>query len=148
MFAQCESDYYLYPMISANELRVGLWFKREIPGRFPTWEDIRITEEIMTAVFSDSLEYALNDFYGIDLTPEILEQCGYECIGTDDNHEDKLWKKDNCEYQYCENGSMVWQGVGYSEWKDLGSDILYLHQLQNIFFYLESKELEVKIPQL
>lgn len=94
----------------------------------------------MAAVFSDSLEYALNDFYGIDLTTEILEQCGFE----KDNDGIYMIPFNECGLYWLQDKMQL--AIGYAPIINFGCKTL--HNLQNIYYCLTGKELEVKIPQL
>jgi len=92
----------------------------------------------------------LNNYYsGIVLTPEILEKCGFEYV-TDWTVRDK--RKHDCVtfldlgYMYLASG-MMGGGVTLfqNDRRSTGTNIDYLHQLQNLYYCLCSEELEVKL---
>lgn len=133
-------------MIQANELRVGLWFKREIPGRNEAWEDIQIDEGIMYSIFSESLEYALNDLYPIPLTPEILERAGF--VKTE--HKLPLltyydYRLGNCVASVIPSGIEIeFCGLDIEE-RTYITKVNHIHQLQNLYFALTGTELTIKL---
>lgn len=139
-------------MINANELRIGNIYNRK-HGK--GWTPTIITEEIMGKIFSDSNEYALNDFEPIPLTAEILMQ--YEWIKNQQFYDHIEWS-----FLYPPEGIVSLQQDGQPEkvynaalnpfifkWDGWLSgtrkEITYLHQLQNLFKCLTGEELTPRI---
>ena len=109
-------------MINANELRIGNWVK--INGH-----EIKLAKELFCLLLMDQVAAP----YPIQLTPEILEKCGFEM------HNDRgLWRLNNfylhfytlSDNEYC---------FKYNDFRS--SSIFYLHQLQNLYFALTGEEL-------
>jgi hypothetical protein len=111
-------------MIQATELRIGNWV---------------YAGDKITLIYIDSVcEWGERPLYGIPLTPEILEKCGLK-LNVYGHNGDR-------EVSSCDLGCIsildtmeVW--VNNEE----VSHIKHLHQLQNLYFALTGKELEVKM---
>jgi hypothetical protein len=133
-------------MIQARDLIVGNIFNRK-HGKGWTWTVI--DEGIIRSVFSESLEYALDDFEPIPLTPEILERCGFSQdgfyqYGIDASSSLSTSKRRlyfGGDYLYLEEEDKNLNRDLITIWnKDL-MKVFYLHQLQNLYFTLTGKEL-------
>ncbi len=141
-------------MIQANEVRIENWVNTQ-----QGWGKIRTIEEgdegeFIGIVSNDTGSVWLRLPYDgeinpIPLTPEILESCGFEkythepgyAIGSDE-------KNERCnEYSKGKLSIMDW-GNGFflsnSFSFDLRIELNHLHQLQNLYFALTGKELEIK----
>ena len=141
--------------MKANELRSGSVIS--INGENVIVDHIKCHEDSVTIkngfaiVFNDGdLETDGNDnIKPIVLTPEILEKCGFEYV-TDWTVRDK--RKHDCVtfldlgYMYLASG-MMGGGVTLfqNDRRSTGTNIDYLHQLQNLYFCLVGKELQVKL---
>lgn len=124
-------------MLNPNELRIGNWVN-DIGGN-PA-QIIRLAEG------KKPLETAIR------ITDEILEQCGFVNEGKIWN-DYELWsfKKQHhqdfdIQYSHSINGNQK----GYRLITEYGrhvneEGILYLHELQNLYFALTQQELEVKL---
>jgi len=125
-------------MIQANELRIGNIIYLD------GYEEItEITTEGVKTNFTDSHFVDFDSIYPIPLTPEILEKCGFI---KSDNSQDLYWylNQDGFEIsiQECGDGYALFNYDGYSgQHSTIGTPFLYLHNLQNLFFALNSKEL-------
>ena len=115
-------------MIKANELRIGNWVNDKI-GLVTIGENGKIN-------FADVYE-------PIPLTPEILEKCGFKT-----NKLQNLFKrvKEKTEGMKSE----IHLGDYYDERKyyylvGLNIRIIYLHQLQNLYFALTNEELIINL---
>lgn len=103
--------------IKVEELRVGNWLYRKSIN-----QNVRISIDS----FNDLIDYE-----PIELTEEILLKCGFEYDGA-------FYFKDGIFLEYEDNSLRL----------DCMSDsvnIKYLHQLQNLYFALTNKELNVKL---
>lgn len=107
-------------MIKANELRVGNWVL-DFAGK-----PVKV---VRTSLNKVPLEMP------IPLTPEILLACGF-AKGIDNKW--RVWDNDSF-YIYGSNGF-------YAPY--VMPEIKYLHQLQNIYYWLSGEELEInhKVP--
>ena len=127
--------------MKANELRIGNYFlvnwSKEI--RKADCLDIRdISEQRITVGVS-----------AIPLTTEVLKKCGFEYV-TDWTVPDK--RKHDCVtfldlgYMYLASG-MMGGGVTLfqNDRRSTGTNIEYLHQLQNLYFAISGQELEVNL---
>lgn len=123
-------------MIKANELRLGNYFIED--GEIKT-----VNSHTFNSVVFDDLQ-------PIPLTPEILENCGFEFKTG--------WKANGGEIeveQYELNtscglfdASCSSTGAMIISWRDKDFPKCdYLHQLQNLFFAITGKELETKKPR-
>jgi hypothetical protein len=83
----------------------------------------------------------------IPVTPEWLGRLGFITDGQgDDNHPRPLWNHPKTKYQYSD-GSLVYNGTSYDDWHDIGS-VDYVHQLQNLFFFVTGEELTINNEHL
>lgn len=120
-------------MVKASEVRIGNWVEHS-GGRKPkmiTCEDFWSHYDFQDG--KDRFYY----YDPIPLTPEILEQCGFE----QSNEFDDTFRLNDFDIYYRK---------GYCEWvvDDRGDTegtkprlIKYLHQLQNLYFALTNEEL-------
>ena len=142
-------------MIPANEFWLNkMYYRKHGKG----WTPTVIDEDIIGKVFSNSHEYALNDFEPITLIPAILDKCGfvkdgfggygksinpfdkghkllyfagdYLYLKQSDHDQPSIYDKD---YDIC----CLWN-------KDLVKEF-YLHQLQNLHFALTGEELPINL---
>lgn len=120
-------------MIQAKDLRVGLWFNRK-HGKGWSW--IILDEDIIRSIFSDSLEYALNDFEPIPLTSEILLMAGF--TKSKQHSLDYFYDVGNGK-AFCFRLNMPFKhnNSWYPEKK-------YLHELQNLLYTITGCELNIK----
>lgn len=132
-------------MIQANELRIGNW--------------VKVGETISTVCLIDHNQFIQlsgnaivnrpEQIEPIPLTPEILERCGFlGCTfnGSARNRLDAfrlgalMVKIHNPIYNYPDTGTKI--SVKYH--KNL-THIIYMHQLQNLYFSLTGTELNIKL---
>lgn len=126
-------------MITANEIRVGNRFIRELPTqRGQEFDhDFVLTEEWMGKLFGDSSLFALQDLFPIPLTPEVLYMVG---VPDKDTHFGGWLISIN---EHGEAIRIVEGEEGYY-WPFNGHQKVvtdYLHQLQNLYFALTNQEL-------
>lgn len=142
-------------MMKEQELRIGNWVKRQ--GLY----------KIVDAKYL----YNLQPYYSdpIILTSEVLEWCGFtkgkvkgvsrlvDCLDDVDHNDKKRWtyywdlkvpKNDHVQdlstfnlVQFGKGADILWS----HQW--LRVKVKYLHQLQNLYFSLTGKELEIKITE-
>lgn len=119
-------------MIQANELRVGNWVIYN--GKAYQIDTISPELPILDADFGVGVvDY--NNIHGIELTPEILEKCGFD-IDLSNNKICLLDLVSRCHY---ENGNISLHF--YTSFIKQETNIYYLHQLQNLYFSLTNNEL-------
>lgn len=122
-------------MIKNNEIRVGNWLE---------WNKKPFK---VCAIFRNVTENELwakdnNELYPIPLTEEILLKCG--------------WGKGEYDSEYIDNVSLKQEVLGYNVnnkmlYIETNADVIeinhihYLHQLQNLYFALTGKELEINL---
>lgn len=82
----------------------------------------------------------------IPLTPEWLERCGMEL-----RDDDKVWQIQvgNSSYLEIEAEEPFMAGVTPETWRDqcpvyIWADVVYVHQLQNLYFALTGQKLIIK----
>ena len=116
--------------MKATELRIGNW----IQG-YHAPEDIgQVTAEHFSTVDPDG--YIDGD--GIPLTPEILENAGFEFVMEAGGYCDKN------HILYTTNTHIIFCPYCTKD-ENCYINIIYLHQLQNLYFALTGEELEVKL---
>lgn len=138
-------------MIPANELRIGNWviFNDNTDREGQVAELHKYHAYLKCSYIPDHYEIKVTgcdvtyeQLNPIPLTPEILERYGFEKVG-----------KTNEIYDININLNSILriginQLLNFALIKDdeyfftLGSKVQYVHQLQNLFFSLENKELE------
>jgi len=135
-------------MIEYQELRIG--------------NLVRYNEKLFR-IYSISKEYPFLDtqefgqgcvlyqeLYGIILTPEILEKCGFEkkLIGDKIYYSFSLfYGLSNYEfafYPFFDLGNGINAAVLLYKGILIGGNLYYVHELQNIYFALTGKELKIK----
>lgn len=118
-------------MMQPNELRIGNWVVRKDrqSGKFICYEQVNYLKK--------SIKYGeLPSSYcvGIPLTTEILEKCGFEYWTQDHictDPADAYWVSKKIPFS-----------ISNLSWKiqKIGIKIKYLHQLQNLFYWLSGGE--------
>lgn len=135
-------------MVKANEIRRGNIFgwkdKIIVVGCVDMMDNILIMKALpestvreLGMIIRQGLN--INQLLSIPLTPKILiEWCGFE-KGVNSDFRLIDW----FDLDIDENGfSFSCAGIG------IGMGIKYLHQLQNLYFALIGKELELQIPEI
>jgi hypothetical protein len=123
-------------MIKANDLRIGSWIDLKNSGYIK--------------VDADNIGDVVNNpaiFDPILLTPEILEKAGFEKQRSSDNVLDNYFIGENpithdwiMSLQWIDGRESPFYKNGYHQ-------IKYLHQLQNLFYSLTGKELEINLSE-
>ncbi len=114
-------------MIRANEVRLGNWLTQ-----FPENVSIQVQDLIQT-----EFSYLLNGldlelFRAIEITPELLEQFGFK-------------KQYDCWYHGTFIIRDIFEELFYHpNGVNVGQQIEYLHQLQNLYFAVSGEELDVE----
>lgn len=130
-------------MIEAKELRIGNWILPEhnLDGEYHK----------VTIIESYAINSYTEDWYrGIPLTHEILEKCGFK---EDDNVASAF---NDIKKYYSINGSFFMRELNgeFHRYIEVEDDpyysfplcqVKYLHQLQNLYFALTGKELEINL---
>jgi hypothetical protein len=120
--------------MKAQDLRVGNWVEFiDFPAKYFT----KVTPKILSIIN----DYPKNHtWFSVPLTPEIVEKCGFDKEEVTADH-GAIWRN---------NGFHIASHHSYKGFRLLGFHnksvpILYLHQLQNLFFALTGEELEVNL---
>lgn len=120
-------------MINSNELRIGNYVKL-----FDTNDCYKIhlvskkSVQIESGLIGGEV-FKLDNLHPIPLTEEILLKCGFELI--------KGWYvKGKIELFNINNNYFTTPSKGI-----ISVDIIYLHQLQNLYFALTGQELQVNL---
>lgn len=108
-------------MIQANELRIGNWVNDKSVG---------YVQVNWLTFHPDNLK----NTEPIPLTPEILENAGFEAL--DHGARDTSFCRNNFFLRWY----VIEEVVRYE-----GREIKYLHQLQNLYFALVGEELKVEL---
>lgn len=117
-------------MINPNELRIGNWVSRTDGVQVQLSNIGRKGTNIGPDEFPVCLEWEM--FKPIELTPEILDKCGFE-------DREYTWEKDGIALDWSIRviSSNERQGISVVN----HSHIKHLHQLQNIYHSLTGQEL-------
>jgi len=118
--------------MEANEIRVGNWLE---------WNKKPFK---VCAIFRSVTENELwakdnNELHPIPLTEEILLKCGF-----------KYYKESNSYELDCGFSVPIWgkydsENNLHVSCDEIGIEIHYLHQLQNLYFALTGQELEINL---
>ena len=129
-------------MIDARELRIGNYIfwnipqKKGVPHRI-----IGILERSLHTVpisIPDSRD--VEEYEPIPLTPELLEKCGVDTASNETVFKEKYLTAKNRGIHFFFRNNILEYSTVHSCNK---THIKYLHQLQNLFYCLTGKELEV-----
>lgn len=130
-------------MIQANELRMGILIEKDnVMYKFLSLEQNHASTSQYRMYFVETLDGKLGKYYSshfkpIPLTPEILEKCGFEITGQTE-HPNNIWTK------YGEESKFELEQIIHFflyDNKCFGTQVNYLHQLQNLYFALAGEEL-------
>lgn len=134
--------------VSANELRIGNLI--QVGGNtidtYQTYKPIDVTAELIKAIQEENEErgndYILSVWQPIVLTPEILEKAGFVKAIDNQNNECYELKMSNGIDSY---GLYLYENsVGlFHKGALIGGGNIYLHQLQNLYYFLVGEELMV-----
>ena len=119
--------------MKASELRIGNYLALPTRG-----EDVVIVEEIFANDFvvcdASSNEWPITDYAPIPLTEEWLLKLGFEF-----SHHGEI-SNDNFIIEKYHDGYHYTGGEGVA----FGTPIVYVHQLQNLYFALTGEELKTQ----
>lgn len=124
-------------MISANELRIGNWIYDKQKDQYVELTGIVETNQEIWVSYANGSSIYKTTIWNVEpipLTEEILLKCGFEL-----NKEKTLFETDSCGIRLM-NISNLYFKANFP----IKSDIVHLHQLQNLFFALIGQELQVK----
>lgn len=128
-------------MIKATELRIGNLVQSK-DGRLTTVNELK--DDLVDCEWSGA--HYIEPF-PVSLTPEILKKCGFKGMPVGKYQDDGNWhlKAPDCVVAYDDR----WQSdnagrVSYNGCT-IWCPILYLHQLQNLYFALTGEELTVDL---
>lgn len=128
-------------MIQPNELRIGNWVYDTINDHIVKIIGIRL-ENVVCEWGHLKGEYKCNYEYlePIPLNEELLAKCMF----SEYEFEDDIFLHD--EEDVCvQKSGKVYYPYSFENSDTIGTPIRYLHQLQNLFFALTGKELEIKL---
>jgi len=137
-------------VIRANELRIENWVYRQSNKLIV---DISIPYQLKIITSKECHKY-----FPIPLTPEILEKCGFKkgrYTYVDRSFNDEAFILDGRRYVITKintgtlkepNEVYALQYFPYPQSQNtIHTNLLYLHQLQNLYFAMEENELEIKL---
>lgn len=132
-------------MIQANELRIENLVKDSL-NRIGIVKSV--TSNILTVKLDSSTlrvtttKNGFDNLHGVELTPEILEKCGFVHI----NGKHQLEFKGDAGFLELEDDFSIALLGGKEDFGFTPKNLLkYLHQLQNLYFSLTGVELEVTL---
>lgn len=132
-------------MIQLADLRIGNWY---IANGKIFIMDMRM----MHAFTGFGDPYDIKNVSGIELTSEILEKAGF--IVKDDNPKKKQWYEGDvlvniCGFEFTNTDKQGSNGGFYSYDLNQGKTIIkYLHQLQNLYYFLTGEELQITFDKV
>lgn len=116
-------------MIKASEVRIGNWV-----NCYKATFSITAINNTHVEGLGNEGHFDILDCKPIPLTPEILEQAGFEKDG---------------EVIYRQRNTMLYFGANFVDYYHYGhpikNDIQSLHQLQNLFYALSGTELTINL---
>ena len=142
-------------MIDAKELRIGNWiifkgYRKQIIS-IREWAAERGIYLIDLGDTREEMGIRTIDIHPIPLTTEILEKCGFKlCANYSDNDYTVYYDNDvdlflTLNWRDRETGFNPQKPNYEGELESFGIEIKYLHQLQNLYYALTQKELEVNL---
>lgn len=144
-------------MIAANELRLDNYLNHKELGIIRVISissKVGDYESIFAESVNDGIDYSFNldkNIMPILLTEEIILKCGFERSKSVRNTfkittKSYLASFDITLYAYLDNTGII-SAITLRQNKSLGDSLydIYLHQLQNLYFALNGKELEVSL---
>ena len=121
--------------MEAKDLRIGNYAFTYKPEMFGIIKAISARRDGTVYLEVGSISYPnlpITQLMPILLTPEILDKCGFEKLNSGNRRFNKI--------------VLMCESVSNYLLKDIPlTPIKYLHQLQNLYFALSGKELEVKL---
>lgn len=129
-------------MIEAKDLRIGNLVVVPHHGIQPVWSILGGPDKsrIYWSPHNNAQEF-LHLCDPIPLTPQWLERCGFEKRDLEEIRFD--FPKD--EFFYWRNNELLWNDGLYDRHTSKPyKHVLYVHQLQNLFYALTSQELTIK----
>lgn len=131
-------------MIHTNELMLGNWVeyatglngeKRSIPMYVKAIDE----DEALLSFEGNEADLFIiedKDLLGIPITEELLEKCGFRC----DWKYNKIWELGCVLFEFEDSRKWV-----LCRWGQRIENIEFLHELQNAYFMLTKKHLDVKL---
>jgi hypothetical protein len=135
--------------MKAQELRIGNWveFRPDSHKRYNNQRQVKVVEIDRNGILADDgkvpigLRFDSDALQPIPLSPEVLTACGFEKIGEDGyiiyEFEDEKNPNEGFRVEYEGEGYVYY----YPSNTAMDVQINYLHQLQNLFYYLTGEEL-------
>lgn len=127
-------------MIDTKELRLGNYLQYVNDKNILTFRVESISGKTIRVLYNKSVSpLSPGDAQGIPLTGEILHMCGFEHVVNEET---------NIGFRKLTNPSITI----YKDKTTLGNNPVrhpeYLHRLQNLYYALTGKELEVTLPEI
>jgi len=140
-------------MVQANELRIGNWVThRHFPYDFFNIRSVSKDRLHMINIVDTggyAIDYNLSDLHPIELTPEILEKCGFK---KNRNGESSIEINDIASHLELMEGkegyyypSFTQTPQGDEERTVYFNRIRCVHQLQNLYYALTQTELTINL---
>lgn len=105
----------------------------------PEYDSLNVIDAIDLQIIESDESYK-----PIPLTEEWLLKFGFDKIKNPNNTPSWIWLKDKriFLYEFFENRKLSFDLFIYNDW--LKRENIYVHELQNLYFALTGKELEIK----
>lgn len=148
-------------MINANELRIGNWvnftYNHKSKAIQIPCKVYELRRELVTLEDKhDLITVRFEAIQPVDLTPEILEKCGFE------NNDGEFTHPNNTDFDlmFCASENGLWCGYNFGDLKGIApfqgpltgvvalpicNPFKYVHQLQNLYFALTGEELKIEL---
>lgn len=133
-------------MIQASELRIGNWIEEKVLGKIRVHEIMHASVWVLAITLTKErkteetrYKISINDIEPIPLTPKILKKCGFVKHG-----ERHMAIKHVIGFHIADMQCQIFDGECFSSLTYIES-VKYLHQLQNLYFALTNKELNITL---
>ena len=123
--------------LKANECRYGNF----IIGTYESEDDNLVHETICEFKFYD----CYNNYYNVESKEKIEEFTGFKPIPLTEEWLLKFGYDLITENHYAVLGHLIWKVENRFYCDKNGMQLKYVHQLQNLYFALTNKELEIKM---
>ena len=129
--------------MKATDLRIGNWFRYQTKIGY----DYDIFD---TKYIQDLVNDPQDDFFEpIPLTEDILLKCGFSVITENEDETHNYWNKEkdcSVDVETFLLTNKIEKGFKYRvHERKRTKSIIYLHQLQNLYFALTGEELTIKL---
>lgn len=133
-------------MIDIHELRIGN-LVYAYPFRIIKVSEITNLKSVLNEGDESEEPFADEELDGIPITQEILEKCGFEKTGNDWKLKNTDNSRDNTNYIEQDENKFTYVVADFGWDGGYDVEVKYVHQIQNLYFFLTGTELEINITE-